>query len=432
MTANAHISVCLTTKTRLEKALKKAGINDPTTVSRLTVKGTILLPDFRYISDNMAETLQALDFSQAIVEENEIMMQAFIDCTALTSVIVPETLTRIDIEAFFNCSSLTSIVIPDSVVQIGERAFSACNSLTTINIPNLITEINESVFSDCTDLTSITIPDSVKRIGRYAFFRCSGLTSLAFPNSLVEISENAFYECTGLKSVFIPASVLSIDENAFYKCPAIITVHPDNPAYTSQNGKLKFKEMKGVSGRAGKLHWMFGDGVLTFYGNGEIPDYDDYQKHTEVGNHTEKGRSPWYPFRQQIKKIVFNGAISKKGVYTFTGCDNLTSVIFENNALNGIIDYAMQGYTLSDLWNIDSWFCGHIPRMIQEFKRKTICHPGNMTYQEWGEILDRISFCFSEIEQLLFTHDEEKADYLENMKNEGFELLKKHFWHLWW
>jgi hypothetical protein len=58
--------------------------------------------------------------------------------------------------AFADCSNLTSITIPNSVTSIGEEAFWNCSRLTSITIPNSVTSIGISAFEDCSSLTSIT------------------------------------------------------------------------------------------------------------------------------------------------------------------------------------------------------------------------------------------------------------------------------------
>ena len=40
--------------------------------------------------------------------------------------IIPEGTTKIEEFAFENCTELTSIVIPDTVTTIGEKAFCGC------------------------------------------------------------------------------------------------------------------------------------------------------------------------------------------------------------------------------------------------------------------------------------------------------------------
>ncbi|MGN1247512.1 MAG: leucine-rich repeat protein [Paludibacteraceae bacterium] len=56
----------------------------------------------------------------------------------------------------FECSSLTSITIPDSVTSIEYRAFVYNFSLTSIHLPKSITTIGAWAFSDCTSLAQIT------------------------------------------------------------------------------------------------------------------------------------------------------------------------------------------------------------------------------------------------------------------------------------
>ena len=64
-------------------------------------------------------------------------------------------MTSIVSYVFRDCSSLTTITIPDSVTSIGSYAFEGCSSLTSITIPDSVTSIGEWVFYDCSNLTNV-------------------------------------------------------------------------------------------------------------------------------------------------------------------------------------------------------------------------------------------------------------------------------------
>jgi len=149
---------------------------------------------------------------------------AFVDCTGLTSITIPNSVTSIGWLAFYGCSGLTSVTIPNSVTSIGESAFSSCYSLTSITIPNSVTSIGDHAFDGCIGLTSVTIPNSVTSIGSSAFSGCESLTSVTIPNSVTYIGEYAFEGCTGLTSVTIPNSVTSIGSDAFDGCIGLTSV----------------------------------------------------------------------------------------------------------------------------------------------------------------------------------------------------------------
>ncbi|MBR7028032.1 MAG: leucine-rich repeat domain-containing protein, partial [Bacteroidaceae bacterium] len=103
---------------------------------------------------------------------------ALADCTSLTSITIPSSVTSIGVSAFHGCTGLTSVTIGNSVTSIGNYAFYYCTGLTSITIPESVTSIGERAFCYCTDLTSVTIGNSVTSIGNYAFYWCSGLEDI--------------------------------------------------------------------------------------------------------------------------------------------------------------------------------------------------------------------------------------------------------------
>ena len=148
----------------------------------------------------------------------EVSACAFFDCRFLASVVIPESVTVIQVQAFEGCSSLESVTIPNSVTAIGVQAFGNCSSLTSVSIPNGVTKIRGGVFINCSSITSVSIPDTVTEIGKRAFRGCSSLPSITIPNSVTEIGQRAFENCSSLASVTIPDSVTRIGKGAFAGC----------------------------------------------------------------------------------------------------------------------------------------------------------------------------------------------------------------------
>ena len=117
--------------------------------------------------------------------------------------------------------------------------YENCTSLTSIEIPTSVTDIAFRAFSGCTGLTSIEIPNSVTYIGSDAFAGCSSLESIKLPPSMTHLY-NIFSGCSSLKTIEIPASLYSFTLNAFDSCGNLmaINVSEDNPYYSSIDGVL--------------------------------------------------------------------------------------------------------------------------------------------------------------------------------------------------
>ena len=145
----------------------------------------------------------------------------FYDCSGLTSLTLPSSVTEIGRFAFRNCSGLTSLTIPSSVTEIGGYAFWGCSGLTSLTIPSSVTWIGESAFLGCSGLTSMTIPSGVTSIGNQTFDGCSGLTSLTLPSGVTSIGDWAFRDCSGLTSIYAYLEKIpELGSNVFTGCNA--------------------------------------------------------------------------------------------------------------------------------------------------------------------------------------------------------------------
>ena len=175
----------------------------------------------------------------------EIGNYAFHNCSGLTSLTLPSSLTTIGDWAFHNCSGLTSLTLPSSLTTIGDYAFLYCSGLTSLNLPAGITSIRDHAFSGCSGLTSLTLPAGITSIGEYAFCSCSGLTSLNLPAGITSIGESAFDGCSGLTSLNLPAGITEIGELTFWGCSGLASL--TLPAGITSIGEKAFWGCSGLT-----------------------------------------------------------------------------------------------------------------------------------------------------------------------------------------
>lgn len=171
-----------------------------------------------YTFDTLGEHIVKYKLNGTYINGHQTL---FYMCPNLVSVVIPETITRIeDTALFYSSTNLTNVVLPKTLTFIGDRVFDYCSKLTTISIPNGVTEIRKC-FSN-SGLTYIDLPnsvttlrgtfntiDSLKRVNSNVDGECN------IPDGVTTIGDSTFNQAYGLTSINIPDSVTTIGTIAF-------------------------------------------------------------------------------------------------------------------------------------------------------------------------------------------------------------------------
>ncbi|MDE6637837.1 MAG: leucine-rich repeat domain-containing protein [Muribaculaceae bacterium] len=133
-------------------------------------------------------------------------------------------ITEIPDYAFLGCTSLKRVSLPNGLKKIGFQAFSECESLETINFPASLEDISSNAFTYCYALDSIKFPNKLKHIGHNAFSFCTSLQEAILPDSIEEIESYAFSDCESLRKVRLPANDKLLGELMMNCCPNLVEI----------------------------------------------------------------------------------------------------------------------------------------------------------------------------------------------------------------
>ncbi len=301
-------------------------------------------------SHTFSEGKGVIKFNESVTS---IGYDAFLYCSSLTSITIPNSVTSIGLNAFYHCSGLKSVTIGNSVTSIGEHAFQYCSSLTSINIPNSVTYIGEQSFCGCSSLpaennlryagnylveaadktlSSYTIKEGTKWIGCEAFYDCSNMASITIPNSVTSIGGWAFGYCSGLESITIPNSVTSIGESAFYSCSSLTSITiPNSVTYIGNHAFSHCYNLTSIT--IPNSVTSIGDHV--FIGCSDLTSITIPNSVTSIGG--------WaFGFCSGLESITIPNSVISIGSHAFEGCSGLTSITIPNS-VTSIGSHAFEG-----------------------------------------------------------------------------------------
>ena len=352
----------------LSAAITAAG-GDLTTVTDLTVTGTIDASDFVVLRDQMP-ALQVLNLTSSRVlaysgtsgtnsttttyAVDELPEYSFSNSTtgvgkvALNTISLPSSITAIRRGAFSNCSGLNgSLAIPTGVKVIGAGAFYKCKKLsgklmlpavlTTIEanaflgcsllngqlvLPATLTTLGTSAFQDCIGFTDgLVIPGSLKTVGISAFQGCTGMTSLVISSGVTYIGNSAFSGCTKLSGTLtIPSTVTTLQDAAFSGCVGFTGSVPFPGSSIKTIPNNLFLGCNGFTGDLIIPAWITSIGIGSFQGCSGLTGTLNLSKVTSIGDGAFLGCSGF------TGVLAIPSGVSAIPTLAFQGCTGFSGV----------------------------------------------------------------------------------------------------------
>ena len=160
--------------------------------------------------------------------------------TALTSVTLPNSVTKIGEEAFLDCKSLTAIAFSSNVKSIGKCAFYGCIRLKGIDLKK-VEKLGYRLFEGCTNLKSITIPKTVKETSEWRGgpLGSSSIETVVFEKGIENIPNNICSGASNLRTVYLPMTASSIGRSSFKDCSELEWIVSNRTAFSFFNNSFE-------------------------------------------------------------------------------------------------------------------------------------------------------------------------------------------------
>ena len=312
-----------------------------TGVSNKTTSGALVIPD--EIAD---------------VAITQIAQDAFTDCTRITSVTVPGSVSTIGFRTFVRMTGMKEVVFQEGVREITWGAFSDCTALNRIVIPASCTEIDEAAFDTCYEIAFEVSLDNpayksvdgalLTKDGTKLIYAPGNVTTYTIPDTVTELARYAFgagqsLGTVKLASVTVSKSVETIPESAFAFGFGAVNVDEGNPNFSSENGVLYNKD------RTELLHvpttvtsFTVPDSVVRI-GMGALSEcaltsvvFSDMGTLREIGDQAFWG--------SKLRTLTIPEGVEIMGFEIAGCCESLTTIVFPET----LADMGGQGFTDCD------------------------------------------------------------------------------------
>ena len=191
-----------------------------------------------------------------------------------------------------------------------------------------VTAVGSSAFSGKSWIKTLRMPDTIRSIGERAFNDCDGLVDILIPASVTNIANNAFHSSSGITNAVVLAQADVIDLGMFPTESAdfdtlVVSGNGNTLLKDSHSGYAKRPRHVRISGVRSIGSYCFGN-----YPNLEDIVFED-DALEEIGNYAFQNCAfaeiPCFGAASRVKVIKANA---------FNGCTNLTSIVIPDSVTN--------------------------------------------------------------------------------------------------
>lgn len=284
-----------------------------------------------------------ITYSEKKYHVTGIKAYTFRDCSNLSSVIIPCSVTKIGEGTFSGCSKLTSITLEDGdktlvfdgtsnafngspveTLYLGrnigysdDSPFTGKDKLKSITIGPLVTRIADGVFYDCNALTEITIPNNVKSIGILAFAGCRNLAKLTIENGDATLSFGSYLNCSSFGS---PIKELYLGRNLSF---------PDSPFTTSVDSLTIGPSVTEIPAGTFKPHTKLSS-IRIEEGEGVLKIKDSFERTFVKSLYLGRTTTTTAFANTYIENVTIGNKVAEIGNTFFSECRYLKELIIED------------------------------------------------------------------------------------------------------
>ncbi len=327
------------------------------------------------------ENLTKISMADTTIED--IPPMCFAECRNLTDVTFSSSTIYIDLGAFMNCSALENVTLPENLDYIGQSAFQG-TAIKEIVIPESVTKINynaigydeneemiegvviigaagsvaevyatdtDADYDVANDFTFVTFAVYEKQqeynaldrrySGMYEYALVDGEGMITICNEVEEVLEvpaeidgvkitsiyyGAFLSCSS-KTIILPEGIEKIDENVFAETLEHLTIPTSCTEIVGEEPFLQLPNLQSITVTEGNSAYSSADGVL--YNNDKslliaypaLKTGEEFKTPETVKEIAKSG----FCYNINLKKVELT-AVETIGEYAFEGCTSLENV----------------------------------------------------------------------------------------------------------